>query len=166
MIQFNLIKTSKRLFTLITDSISKIHSLSFFVNSNFRIITPIVKKLMKSNTTITIQSAITSESKINKNAGNILIEGFLYILNQFKQISIISGNISITSLISFLPQLLKYITFNISNSLSINAQAEAAIYRPFGGLPDNPDYNPDGLDNLAFQDIDEWTLWTCDRIIN
>lgn len=155
----------QRFFTVIVDGITKLESLVFNTNDHLRIITDVIQKLMKSNTTIHIQTAITSEAALHKKGGNILFKGLLRIINKLKQESKITANFACNFIIKMISKLHKKISFATSEHLIIYAEAETAIYRPFGGLPDNPDYNPDGVDNLAFGDMDDWDFWTCDRIV-
>ena len=165
MKKFKATLTLQRFFKVIADGITKLESLSFSTHERFRIITTIAKKLMNSKTTIHLQEAMTSEAALNKKGGNILIKSILLIINKLKQQSKIVANFAYNFIVKLTPNLYKKLSFTEVDFLSINANASAAIYRPFGGLPDNPDYNPDGVDNLTFGEIDDWTFEQFDKVL-
>lgn len=164
MRKFNLFDNSHRFFKIITDNISRLSSLVVRIRCNWRIITDTIKKLMGAKTTIDMSTSINSQASLGTNGGNILLLSTFRILNSIKKFIRPLITINIDSSILSRPKATKKIRFNTTNHFAIFANAIVGRLRPFGGDTDNPNYDPDGIDALTFNEIDDWSFNQCDRI--
>ena len=101
---------------------------------------------------------------MNKKGANILYASTLNIKTNSSKISKPNIKIAYNFIFAFLIKSMKKLRMTQNSFLTIIANGVATILRPFGGLDDNPNYDPDGIDNLTFSEIDEWTFLQCDRI--
>ena len=165
MKRFKVIDTFFHAFTVVTDAISRPWSLSFHTYEHLNIFSTIAKKITRMFVSFTAGTLrIQADGKMQKKSGNILLASTLNIHTQSSKLSKPSATIvfNYTNDFDLLAQ--KKLTMTQYLFLSILANGIATILRPFGGLDTDPNYNPDGIDNLTFQEIDEWEFLTCDRI--
>ena len=164
MKKFKLIDNSYHFFTIINDAISKPITLVFRTHEHLRILSDIAKKIMKMFTNIKGKLSISASGKMNKKGGNILYASTLNIKTNSSKISKPNIKIAYNFIFAFLIKSMKKLRMTQNSFLTIIANGVATILRPFGGLDDNPNYDPDGIDNLTFSEIDDWTFLQCDRI--
>lgn len=164
MKKFKLIDNSYHFFSIINDAISKPISLSFKTHEYLYILSDVAKKIMKMFTNINGKLSISASGKMNKKGGNILYASTFHINTNPSKISKPNIKINYNFIIYFLIYSIRKLSMNQNSFLTIVANGIVTILRPFGGLDDNPNYDPDGIDNLTFSEIDEWTFLQCDRI--